>query len=75
MKSETDLRMSYVEFSWEYDFPEFIEKILEDDYITRPECYDEASLKRIAALLLLDPEPEVGLLLSLAVTSKKPIGS
>ena len=53
MKSETDLRMSYVEFSWEYDFPEFIEKILEDDYITRPECYDEASLKRIAALLLL----------------------
>lgn len=56
MTTTTELRIQYTYFSWSYDFPPAIETVLENDYVVNRYLYDESALKRVATLLLIDPD-------------------
>lgn len=56
MKSDTNLRIEYVEYSWKYDFPEEIELALENDYVKNNHLYDKNTLGCIAVILLISPD-------------------
>ena len=56
MKTKTELQIDYVYLSWKYDFPPKIEAALENDYVASPHLYDEGALKRVATLLLIEPD-------------------
>lgn len=57
----TELRIEYVYYSWAYEFRREIEDALERDFVTNRHLYDKDTLRRVATLLLIDPEasPEV----------------
>jgi hypothetical protein len=55
MKTKTQLQIDFAYLSWNYDFPVSIDKALEHDYVCHPHLYDESTLKRVAALLLIFP--------------------
>lgn len=61
--------MQYVDFSWSYDFPSEIEEALECDYVYNHHLYSEASLKCVAALLLVAPDAPSALAVSIARAS------
>ena len=56
MNSLTELRIGYAYYSWDYEFRPEIEDALERDYVISRHLYDEDTLKRVAALLLICPE-------------------
>lgn len=55
MNRETDLRIKYAYYSWNYDFPDDIENALENDYIKNQEAYGYSTLDIIKASLLINP--------------------
>lgn len=65
MLPTTELRIRYAELSWDYEFPEHVENALEADFIENPEAYSESIMKKILALLLINPNPEKSELLFL----------
>jgi hypothetical protein len=56
VKTTTELKLDYVSLSWEYDFPPEIETALENDFVANQHLYDDAALKRVAALLFIAPD-------------------
>ncbi len=66
MTSKTDLKIKYAQLSWDYEFDAFIETALEADFIKHHKQYDENSMRRVAALLLIDHNPETDTLLECA---------
>lgn len=55
MKTKTELLIDYVDLSRDFDYPERIETLLEDDFVKNHHLYDESTFKRIALLLLINP--------------------
>lgn len=66
LDTETNRRIRYAMLSWDYDFPEYVESALEEDFVEHPGYYDEFSVRRVAALLLIEPNPDLSLLLECA---------
>lgn len=66
MKSDKNLRIEYVEYSWEYDFPEEIELALENDYVKNHKLYDKSTLGRIMMYLLVCPDIDASQIVELA---------
>lgn len=62
-KTKTTLKIEYATLSWDYEFPDGVEFVLENDFIEHPEYYDQYSMKRVATLLLIDPNPSIDILL------------
>jgi len=62
----TELRVRYVELSWDYEFPEYVEEALEADFILHPSLYDDFSMKKVATLLLINPIPDPSEVLNFA---------
>lgn len=66
LDTETNRRIRYAMLSWDYDFPEYVESALEEGFVEYPDYYDECSIRRVAALLLIEPNPDLALLLKCA---------
>jgi hypothetical protein len=49
------LRREYAYYSWEHEFPDEIEQVLEDDYVENKFMYSEITLTDVQMLLLLNP--------------------
>lgn len=56
MPSDTQLRLQYVDLSYDYDFPEALEKKLEDDYVINPHRYTKKTFDCISMYLLIYPD-------------------
>lgn len=63
--SKTQLLMEYVDLSWNFNFPEEIELIVERDFVENQHLYDINTIKRIATYLLISPEIDEGELLEI----------
>lgn len=56
MTTDTDLRIEYVELSWNHDFPERIEIALENDYVANKHLYDQSAFSLVTTHLLIAPD-------------------
>lgn len=54
--TKTELRLQWVDSTLDIEFPECIEKALENDYVLNSTLYTNAKIKRIRVYLLLCPE-------------------
>ena len=66
--TETELKLQYVERTWDFEFPEHIEKVLENDYVRSPDMYTNEMFKYIRMNLLIAPEIEPDILIELVHT-------
>lgn len=57
--TNTELRLAYVGLSWNFEFPDHVELALEMDFVKNPSIYDEAALKRVCMLLLIDANASI----------------
>lgn len=56
MSTKTELRIEYVYYSWNYEFPPEVEDALENDFVMHRYLYGEGTLERVKVLLLIHPE-------------------
>jgi len=54
--TDIKLRLKCVDLTYDYDFPEAIQKELENDYVINSLRYDKETLKRMKMILLICPE-------------------
>jgi hypothetical protein len=69
--TETEQKLQYVERTWDDEFPEHIEKVLENDYVRSPDLYTSEMLAYIRANLLIAPEIESDILIELVHKFRK----
>lgn len=54
--TDTELRLQYAELTWDIDFPENIEQVLEDDYVKNSDLYTSDAIKRLRMTYLICKE-------------------
>lgn len=54
--TETELRLQYAERTWNIEFPELIEEVLENDYVRNPAHYTKEMFGFLELTLVIAPD-------------------